>query len=136
MDLRQLTPDLAVAPQLQPADMAALAADGVRLIIANRPDAEIGPELQRDAMEAAARAAGMEFRYLPLAAGGLTPGLVADFGAALDGGGKAVAYCRSGTRSATLWALSQAGRQPTAEILATAARAGYDLRHIAPMLDT
>lgn len=134
MDLRQLTPDLAVAPQLEPGDMPALAAEGVRLVIANRPDDEVGPDLQRAAMEEAARAAGMDFRYLPLSPGGLTPQLIADFGAALQGAGKTVAYCRSGTRSATLWALSQAGRQPGEEIIAAAARAGYDLRQFAPML--
>lgn len=135
MDLRQLTPDLSVASQLEPGDMPALAAEGVRLVIANRPDAEVEPALQRPAMEAAARAAGLEFRYLPFEPGRLTPELVGDFGAALEGAGKTVAYCRSGTRSATLWALSQAGQRPGAEILASAAAVGYDLRQFAPLLD-
>lgn len=135
MDLRQIAPDLAVAPQLQPDEMAALAADGVRLIIDNRPDFEVDAPWQRAAMEAAARAAGMEFVYLPFTPGALSAELVRDFGAALDGAGQTVAYCRSGTRSATLWALSQAGRRPAGEILAAAARAGYDLRQLAPMLD-
>lgn len=135
MDLRQLTPDLAVAPQLEPGDMPALAAEGVRLVIANRPDSEVGPELRHQVMAEAARAAGMQFRYLPLEPGRLTPGLVADFGAALEGAGRTVAYCRSGTRCATLWALSQAGLRPGDEILAAAARAGYDLRQFALMLD-
>ena len=45
-----------------------------------------------------------------------------------------IAYCRSGTRSATLWALTQAGRQPADAVLSTAAGAGYDLAHVAPLL--
>lgn len=135
MDLRELTSEVWVTGQLDPIDMAALAAEGVRLIVCNRPDSEIAADQEHSRMEAAAQAAGMEFAFLPLAPGGLTPDLVADFGATISGKGKTVAYCRSGTRSATLWALSQAGRMSRAEIIERAAKAGYDLRQFAALLD-
>ena len=58
-----------------------------------------------------------------------------DFGAALaDRPGPVLAYCRSGTRSATLWALSQSGKRSAEEILGMAADAGYDLGGIAGAL--
>ena len=61
MDLRQLTPDLAVTPQIQPEDLPALAEAGFRVLINNRPDSEVGPgdddAALRAAAEAAARAA-------------------------------------------------------------------------------
>ena len=135
MDLRQLTPDLAVSPQIDTADVAALADAGFRVLIDNRPDAEIGPELSSARMAKLAEAAGMAFHYLPFQPGSVTPDLIAGFDAALAGAdGPVIAYCRSGTRSATLWALTQAGRQPADAILSTAAGAGYDLAHVAPLL--
>ena len=91
MDLHQLTPQISVAPQLEPTDMAALAAEGVRLVICNRPDSEVDADQEQQRMAAAAHDAGMAFAYLPLAPGGLTPELVAEFGAALDGQTRAVA---------------------------------------------
>ena len=45
--------------------------------------------------------------------------------------GPVFAYCRSGTRSTTLWALSQAGEAPADEIISAAANAGYDMSHLA-----
>jgi len=50
---------------------------------------------------------------------------------ALEGSaGPVLAFCRSGTRSTTLWALSQAGKMPAHEIVAAAAHAGYDMSHL------
>ncbi|EIM94711.1 hypothetical protein WQE_42969 [Paraburkholderia hospita] len=41
-----------------------------------------------------------------------------------------LAYCRTGTRSATLWALSQADKLSVSEIERTTAKAGYDLEAV------
>ncbi len=54
MDLRQLTPDLAVAAQIRPEDLPALAEAGFRVLINNRPDEEVGPDEDHEAMRAAA----------------------------------------------------------------------------------
>lgn len=135
MDLRQLTPDLAVAPQISPDDVPALARAGFRTLINNRPDEEIESDEQDAAMAAAARAAGMTYHAIPFRPGQITPDMVSRFAAALADGGPTLAYCRSGNRSTVLWALTQAGEQPTDDILTTAARAGYDLSGVRPMID-
>ena len=133
MDLRQLTSNLAVAPQISVEDVPLLAQSGFRTLINNRPDDEIGA-VDHEAMAQAAADAGMAYHYLPFRPGHITPDLIQGFAAALDGDKPALAYCRSGNRSTVLWALSQAGKQSEGELLATAAKAGYDLSGIVPML--
>ena len=44
--INSLTSDFAVAPQLGPDDMAAVAAAGFKSVIINRPDFEDGPNQQ------------------------------------------------------------------------------------------
>lgn len=135
MDIRKIDDTISVSPQIMPADIAELAAQGFRAVICNRPDAEAPGQPPAQEVEAAARAAGMEFVAIPIHPGGLNGRIVADFGAALENlPGPVLAYCRSGTRSATAWALSQSGLRPRAEILHAAAGAGYDLRGIAMAL--
>jgi uncharacterized protein (TIGR01244 family) len=128
MDIRQVTPSYAVAPQIDPADMAELAALGFSTLINNRPDDEVPPELQSHAMRQAAEAAGLVYIENPVINGAMTIDMVTAQGAAIDAApGPVFAYCRSGTRSSIVWALSQAGRQPVDDILAALTRAGYDL---------
>lgn len=134
MDLRQLTPDLAVSEQILPEDVARLAASGFKVLINNRPDEEVEADIDHKVMEKAAREAGMEYHYLPFYPGRVTPELITGFGAATGGAKPVFAYCRSGNRSTVLWALNQAGKLPEAEILETAAKAGYDLTGIRPLL--
>jgi protein tyrosine phosphatase (PTP) superfamily phosphohydrolase (DUF442 family) len=66
MDPRALTPDYHVSPQIDPADAPAIKAAGYDLVICNRPDAEVPPSHQSDAMRAAIEAAGLRFVVLPL----------------------------------------------------------------------
>ena len=134
MDLRQLTPALAVSPQLAVEDIPELAKAGFKVLINNRPDDEIGADLDHDVMAAAAKAQGMRYHYLPFTPGNITPELIADFSEATAGRGPHVAYCRSGHRCTVLWALSQAGKRPEAEIVETAIQAGYDLSPIRPLI--
>ncbi|MDT1063364.1 TIGR01244 family sulfur transferase [Paracoccus sp. CPCC 101403] len=136
MDLRQLTPELSVSPQIRPEELAALAAEGFRVLINNRPDAEVGPDEDSLAMKAAAEAAGMEYREIPFVPGQVTPDMVDAQAEALALPGRKIAYCRSGNRSTVLWALTRAGHQPTAELLETAAQAGYDLSGVRPLIDS
>ncbi|MFG6081970.1 TIGR01244 family sulfur transferase [Paracoccus litorisediminis] len=136
MDLRPLTPELSVSPQIRPEDLPALAAEGFRVVINNRPDAEVGPDEDGEAMRLAAEAAGMEYRAIPFNPGQITPDMVEAQAEALALPGRKIAYCRSGNRSTVLWALSRAGDEPTAELLETAARAGYDLSGILPLIDS
>lgn len=129
MDLRRLTPDLAVAAQLVPSDVRAAAAAGYTTLICNRPDGEQPGQPDHEAMAQAAAAAGMRFVFQPVISGRITPEQARAFGDALaQADGPVLAYCRSGTRCATLWAMAQGSERPWAEVIATAAAAGFDLR--------
>ena len=136
MDIRQVTPDYAVAPQIDLADLAEAAAQGFRVLVCNRPDDEVPPDLGSTAMAEAAQAAGLHFVFNPVVNGAMTMEMVTNQGEALaDADGPVLAYCRSGTRSTIVWALSEAGRQPTDAILAAAAKAGYDLGGLRGQID-
>ncbi|MBU3030205.1 TIGR01244 family sulfur transferase [Paracoccus marinaquae] len=134
MDLRQLSPTLAVSPQILPDEVPALAAAGFKVLVNNRPDEEIGAEIDHEVMAQAAASAGMGYHYLPFHPGQVTPQLITDFIAATTGRGPVIAYCRSGHRCTVLWALSQAGKRPEPEILEVAAGAGYDLTPVRPLI--
>ena len=105
MDLRQITEDYAVAGQIGAGDIAAIKQAGFRSVIANRPDAEDGA-VPHDDIERAARAAGLEFRYIPVVSGQLTQDNVDEQARALAEMPKPVlAYCRSGARCTNLYML-------------------------------
>ena len=137
MAMIELTPGYSVSPQIALEDVQAAADAGITLVICNRPDAEVPPELSHRAMEEAARAAGMAFVYIPVTNESLTLEQVtqqADLLAEADG--PVPAYCRSGTRCSIVWAMGKAGEMPVDEILATTAKAGYQLEGIRPTLET
>lgn len=100
-----VAPDVCVAPQLQPAAMADVARAGFRSVINNRPDFEGGPDQPTSAtLEAAARAAGLEYRFLPVNSAFQTPEEIAAFARLLQELPHPVlAFCRSGTRSGKLY---------------------------------
>lgn len=120
--------DFSVAPQITAEDFAAAAARGVRTVINNRPDGEAPDQLSDAQARAAAEAAGLVYRSIPVTMP-IPLTAVAAFAAALkETPGPHLAYCRSGTRSITLWAMAQAkGGADPVELIRTAAAAGYDL---------
>jgi uncharacterized protein (TIGR01244 family) len=105
LPLRPVAPDVCVAPQLTAAAMAEAARAGFRSVVNNRPDFEHGPNQPTNAeIEAAARAAGLEYRFLPVAGGFQTPGEIAAFAHLLEELPRPLlAFCRSGNRSANLF---------------------------------
>ncbi len=108
MDARTLTPDLSVSPQIAPNQMTAIAAKGFRAIICNRPDGEEPGQPPFSQIEQAARAAGLEARYLPVTPDAITPTHVAAFAKLMEElPGPVLAYCRSGMRAATLWSMAE-----------------------------
>lgn len=136
MELRQLTPDLAVSPQIAVEDIPTLAEAGFKVLIVNRPDEEVGPDLHHDTIGSEAEKAGMRVYYIPFTPGEITPDMVTSYAAALGEPGPALAYCRSGNRSTVLWALTEAGNRPVDEIVETAAQAGYDINGVRPLLQS
>ncbi|MGQ0564548.1 MAG: TIGR01244 family sulfur transferase [Gemmobacter sp.] len=128
MDIRRLTDAYAVSPQIDPQDMAAIRAAGYTTVIDNRPDGEIPPPLHTDAMRQAAESAGLAFVVNPVIGGAMTMDNVTAQGAAIAAAtGPVLAYCASGNRSSQVWALSQAGRLATDDLIGLPARFGYQL---------
>lgn len=131
MNLHKLDEKLLVCGQITPEDIDQAASAGVRLIINNRPDGEEpGQPLSAD-LKAKADALDIAYRYIPISGGNFDDASVMAFGDALaSADGPTLAFCRTGTRATTLWALSQAGARPTAAILGAANAAGYDLSQL------
>ncbi len=124
-----VTPDFAVSPQLTPADVAEAAAAGFRTIVNNRPEGEGPDQVPGKDIEAAAHAHGMTYRALPFG-GPPPPAIVAETALMLGSvSAPVLGYCRSGIRSIMAWAMAQAleGAMSPDEIVASAAKAGYDL---------
>lgn len=136
MDARPVTETYSVSPQIAAEDIPDIAKAGYATIICNRPDEEVPPSHQAQAIEAAATAAGLRFEVLPLTHQTMTPENVArQRQMVADAPGPVLAYCASGTRCTVIWALGEAANRPADEILEQAAQAGYDLWHLRPMLD-
>ncbi|MDR9428595.1 MAG: TIGR01244 family sulfur transferase [Salibaculum sp.] len=136
MDIRPLSPDHAVSPQIDPADLPAIAAAGYRLVICNRPDAENPPDHHAAVMEEAARAAGLDFVNHPVTHPAIGPETIDRQMQAIDTApGPVLAYCASGTRCSVLWALGRAGTLGVDAVLEATGRAGYDLAPLRPQLE-
>lgn len=134
---RKLTDSIHVSPQITLEDVAEAAAMGVKLIVNNRPEGESDDQVPGPEIEAAARAAGMDYVAIPVTHAGFSEPQVVAMAKALDGAdGPVLAYCRSGTRSTLLWALSEASQGGDPDALTNmAAKAGYDVSPVRPLMD-
>lgn len=136
-DFRRLTEHVLASPQIGVADLAEAKQLGVTLVVNNRPEGEAEDQTPGPDIEAAARAAGLDYRAIPITHAGFSEPQVQAMADALAGAdGKVLAYCRSGTRSTLLWALAQSykGENPD-ELADIAAAAGYDVAPIRPVMD-
>jgi sulfide:quinone oxidoreductase len=133
MQPKAINKALSVSEQIAASDLGEIAAAGFKSIICNRPDGEGADQPGFSEIDAAAQAIGLQTAYRPVVSGMVTDADVVAFGAALDALPKPVfAYCRTGTRSATLWSLSEGSRgRPVPEILAAASAAGYNMTGVA-----
>ena len=134
--IRHLDDKTLVAGQLAPEDLPGLKEQGVTLVVNNRPDNEDeGQPLSAD-FEAAARAAGLEYRHIPIRYG-MGPSDVESMREAMHatGEGKLLAFCRSGNRSTLAWAVARAedGAEPE-ELRRCAEAAGFNLGPVAHLL--
>jgi uncharacterized protein (TIGR01244 family) len=124
-----LSPEVSVTGGLDPADIDALAEAGARTIINNRPDGEDPGQLPAAEARRLAEARGLAYHHIPITAASLSRADVDAFAAALNSAPRPiVAHCRSGTRSALLWALARLreGADPFA-LVAEAAKHGIDI---------
>ena len=129
METKFLTPVLSVAAQISVADLSLIAQAGFKSVICNRPDGEGADQTGFSEIAQAAQALGLQARYLPAETGKVSDEQGVAFGQLMEELPKPVlAYCRSGMRSTTMWALSSAGKLPLPGIIESASRAGYDLK--------
>ena len=129
MDIKELTANLSVSPQLLVNEMEAVAQAGFKAIICNRPDGEGPDQPSFKEIEANAQHYGLQAYYLPAESGKVSDQDGLNFGLLLDSlPGPILAYCRTGMRSTTMWALSQAGNLPLPQILEVSQKAGYDMK--------
>lgn len=129
--MQVLDAGLWVSKQLLPEQIGALKEAGCRAIICNRPDGEAGDQPLYAEIERAALACGIEAHYLPAEAGKVSDGQAVAFGELLARLPKPVlAYCRTGMRSTTMWALSQARHMPLPQIVDAARKAGFDMKAV------
>lgn len=133
----KVTEGVFASPQIGLGDVSEAAAMGVTLIINNRPEGESDDQTPGAEIEAAARAAGLDYLAIPVTHASFSEGQVKAMADALArSNGPLLAYCRSGTRSTLLWALAEASRGGNPGVIAAqAAQAGYDIAPIRPLVD-
>ena len=135
MDIRPIDERIAVAPQITPADIAEVASQGFRTLVANRPDSEEPGQPSMAAIETAAREQGLNWVYQPVDSSNILDSDVDRFDEMIRNAESPVlAFCRSGTRCTILWALSSARYAPVNEIVDKARHAGYDISGLAPRM--
>ena len=134
---KRVTDDFWASPQITTEDVAEAASLGVKLIINNRPDGEAPGQPNASEIEAAAKAAGLTYAWIPVDMNGLTEGHVNAYNEAVASvdGGATLAFCASGTRSIILrsYVAAIAGGDPD-ELISQAAAAGYDIAAHGPAL--
>jgi uncharacterized protein (TIGR01244 family) len=136
MKIAKLTDNLSVAPQLMPEDLEAVAEAGFKAIINNRPDGEAPDQPRGEDLAATAQRLGLAYRHIPVVSGQLSPSQVQAFkDAVTTTEGPALAFCRTGTRSTTLWALASTRHLAPDAILSIAAGAGYNLEALRPQIE-
>ncbi|ABF54043.1 TIGR01244 family sulfur transferase [Sphingopyxis alaskensis] len=136
-DFRPLSAQFSVAPQIGITDVAEAKAQGFAMVINNRPDGEEPAAPQGDEIAHACAAEGLAYAAIPIGRSGFSHAQIDALDKLLgDATGPILAYCRSGTRSTHLWALARArAGEDVGAIVEAAAKAGYDLSGLRPMLD-
>ncbi len=136
MRLFKFDETISIATQITVADVQRLADAGFKGIICNRPDNEDYIQTNFADIAAAAEAAGIKAYYVPMPHGGLSMNDIEDFDKARKAIGEPVlAYCQSGARTSSMWALHQATTGADVKtILHTAATAGFNMGHMTGIL--
>ena len=127
MSIFQLTDTLSVAGQITPQDIPGIAAQGITVVVCNRPDGEVPQQATMDEIEAACNATGLLFVRYPVTAMDFPGPDLEGLGALFDDPGQSVlAYCRTGTRCANLWVATRDPADQT-EAVQIARDIGFDL---------
>jgi uncharacterized protein (TIGR01244 family) len=135
-EFKPLDDRVMVAGQIEIADLADARRQGVTMVVNNRPDGEDPGQPTSAEIEAAAEAAGIDYRHIPIARG-MGPAQIEEMVSALTelGDGRMLAYCRSGMRSCLAWAVaSREQGQSREEVERKAQGAGFSLNAVDHLL--
>lgn len=128
MDIKKISAEFSVSPQIAPDDAALIKAAGFVSVINNRPDGEQVDQVQAVVIAEQLAEAGLNYAHQPVVAGQISDADIAEFRQLFDTAEKPLlAFCRTGTRCTMLWALANAADSNIDELIAQAAAAGYDI---------
>ena len=131
MQLNKIIDDYVVSEQVTVDDIQTIKEAGFKTIFCNRPDNEEINQVTVESIKNAAVENGLKFIHQPVIGGQITQVDVDQFGEYFDASEKPIfAYCRTGTRSSMLWALSESGKRPIEDILNLTSKAGYNLNNL------
>ena len=131
MMLNKIIEDYVVSDQITEEDIEQLKEAGFKTIFCNRPDNEEQNQVTVKSIQDKAIESGLNFIHQPVIGGQISQNDIDQFSDYFDAAEKPIfAYCRTGTRSSMLWALSESGKRPIDEILQLASAAGYNLSNL------
>ncbi|ENV49584.1 Oxidoreductase (flavoprotein) [Acinetobacter junii CIP 107470 = MTCC 11364] len=135
MQLKQVNQEFYVADQISQRDVAELANKGIKTIICNRPDGEGADQPNIIEIQEVASTHGIQVEYLPVVSGRVTDDQAEEFKSVYQAAQKPIlAFCRTGTRSITLWGLSQVSGLSLDQMLLVSKTLGYDLQGLVPRI--
>ena len=131
MKLNKVIEEYVVSDQINAQDISVLKEHGIKTIFCNRPDSEEMNQPTAEEMQKVAESLGLKFVHQPVIGNAISQKDVDDFKSYYENAEKPIfAYCRTGTRSTMLWALSELSKRESSEIINLTSAAGYDLSHL------
>lgn len=135
MELKRVNQDFYVAGQITANDIVKIADQGIKTLICNRPDGEGADQPNVIEIEEAAQQYGLKVIYQPVTSGKITDQQVAEFKQLYKNAQKPVlAYCRSGMRAISLWALAEVAPQDVALLVESGNKLGFNLKGLVPRI--
>jgi len=136
MNIIKVAEGYSVSEQIAPFDLLAVKDQGFTTVICNRPDSEVESGLFAAEVQAQAESAGLTFIYNPMGKQLEQANLDVQAQALENSEGPVLAYCRTGHRCTILWSLVNAKALPAQDIVNTAARAGFNIENLKPLIES
>ena len=134
--MKKVSDNYYVSSQISEEDLLSFKNEGFSLIVCNRPNGEEDDQTDFELIHERCKSMGLTFINLPMILDDLQSELIFETKKILDKNKKTLAYCRTGTRSIILWACANVLKETVDETIKVVSRAGYDLDHLRPMLDS
>ena len=134
--MKKVSDNYYVSSQISEEDLVSFKNEGFSLIVCNRPNGEEENQTDFELIQKQCESICLTFINLPMISGNLQSEIIFETKKILDTNQKTLAYCRTGTRCINLWACANVFKEKVDETIKMASRAGYDLDHLRPMLDS